>query len=51
MADDITSAVERALTPDEQQLAKLRGQNKMTARERIDMLLDEGSFVEDAVLA
>ncbi|CAN5805816.1 acyl-CoA carboxylase subunit beta [soil metagenome] len=51
MADDITSAVERALTPDEQQLAKIRGQNKMTARERIGMLLDEDSFVEDAVLA
>ncbi len=51
MADDISSATERALTPDEAQLAKLRGQNKLTARERIDLLLDDGSFVEDAVLA
>ncbi|MEJ7561586.1 MAG: acyl-CoA carboxylase subunit beta [Ilumatobacteraceae bacterium] len=49
--EKIVEAVGRALTPDENQLAKIRGQHKLTARERIDLLLDEGSFVEDALLA
>ena len=32
-------------------LPKLREQNKLTARERLDLLLDEGSFVEDGLFA
>jgi acetyl-CoA carboxylase carboxyltransferase component len=32
-------------------LAKLREQNKLTARERLDLLLDKGSFVEDGLFA
>jgi propionyl-CoA carboxylase beta subunit len=51
MREQVDAAVKRALTPDERALEKLRGQGKLTARERIDLLLDEGSFVEDAVLA
>ena len=51
MREQIHAAIERALTPDERGLEKLRGQGKLTARERIGLLLDEGSFTEDAVLA
>jgi len=51
MREQIQAAIERAVTPDERALEKIRGQGKLTARERIDMLLDEGSFIEDAVLA
>jgi acetyl-CoA carboxylase carboxyltransferase component len=32
-------------------LAKLRGQGKLTARERLDLLFDPGSFIEDALFA
>jgi acetyl-CoA carboxylase carboxyltransferase component len=32
-------------------LPKLREQHKLTARERLDLLLDEGSFIEDGVFA
>ena len=32
-------------------LPKLREQNKLTARERLDLLLDAGSFVEDGLFA
>jgi len=32
-------------------LAKLRQQNKMHVRERLDYILDEGSFVEDGIFA
>src|SRR5262245_54050638 len=51
MREQIHDAVQRALTPDERALEKIRGQGKLTARERIDLLVDDGSFVEDAVLA
>ena len=51
MREQIHAAVERALTPDERGLEKLRGQGKLTARERIALLVDAGSFAEDAVLA
>jgi propionyl-CoA carboxylase beta subunit len=51
MREQIHEAVQRALTPDERALEKIRGQGKLTARERIDLLLDAESFVEDAVLA
>ena len=48
---DVAAAVRRAIVPDERALEKIRGQGKLTARERIDLLLDGGSFVEDGVLA
>ncbi|HEY8864975.1 MAG TPA: acyl-CoA carboxylase subunit beta [Candidatus Dormibacteraeota bacterium] len=32
-------------------LPKLREQNKLTARERLDLLLDNGSFIEDGLYA
>jgi propionyl-CoA carboxylase beta subunit len=51
MREQIDAAVERALQPDERALAKLRGQHKLTARERIGLLVDPGSFVEDGLLA
>ncbi|MGH9270832.1 MAG: carboxyl transferase domain-containing protein, partial [Ilumatobacteraceae bacterium] len=51
MRDDVREAAERAVTPDPRGLEKLRGQGKLTARERIDLLVDPGSFVEDGVLA
>ncbi len=49
--DHLRGITERIITPDERGLAKLRAQNKLTARERIALLFDEGSFVEDAQLA
>ena len=51
MREQIDAAVRRALEPDERALAKLRGQHKLTARERIDALVEHGSFVEDGLLA
>jgi acetyl-CoA carboxylase carboxyltransferase component len=41
----------RALEPDPRALEKLRAQGKLTARERIGLLFDAGSFVEDGLLA
>ena len=51
MREQIDAAVRRALEPDERALAKLRGQHKLTARERIDAAGRAGSFVEDGLLA
>ncbi len=42
---------EKALKGGTRYLPKLREQNKLTARERLDLLLDEGSFVEDGLYA
>ena len=42
---------ERALKGGERYLPKLREQNKLTARERLDLLLDKGSFIEDGLFA
>jgi methylmalonyl-CoA decarboxylase subunit alpha len=42
---------EGALKGGTRYLAKLREQNKLTARERLDLLLDAGSFVEDGLFA
>jgi len=47
----LDEVIERVRTPDERALEKIRGQHKLTARERIDLLLDEGSFAEDGLLA
>ncbi|HEY1455624.1 MAG TPA: acyl-CoA carboxylase subunit beta [Candidatus Dormibacteraeota bacterium] len=42
---------EKALRGGTRYLPKLREQNKLTARERLDLLLDKGSFVEDGLFA
>src|SRR6202049_1193848 len=42
---------EKALKGGTRYLAKLREQNKLTARERLDILLDKDSFVEDGLFA
>ncbi len=42
---------EKALQGGTRYLPKLREQNKLTARERLGLLLDDGSFVEDGLFA
>jgi acetyl-CoA carboxylase carboxyltransferase component len=42
---------EKALAGGTRYLPKLREQNKLTVRERLDLLLDAGSFVEDGLFA
>src|SRR3981081_2861311 len=42
---------EKALKGGSRYLPKLREQNKLTARERLDLLLDPGSFIEDGLYA
>jgi acetyl-CoA carboxylase carboxyltransferase component len=42
---------DKALKGGTRHLAKLREQNKLTARERLDLLLDKGSFIEDGLYA
>jgi len=42
---------EKAVKGGTRYLSKLREQKKLTARERLDLLLDEGSFVEDGLFA
>ena len=42
---------ERALKGGSRYLPKLREQHKLTARERLDLLLDKGSFIEDGLYA
>jgi acetyl-CoA carboxylase carboxyltransferase component len=42
---------EKALKGGTRYLPKLREQNKLTARERLDLLLDKDSFVEDGLFA
>jgi acetyl-CoA carboxylase carboxyltransferase component len=42
---------EKALKGGTRYLAKLREQHKLTARERLDLLLDKGSFIEDGLFA
>jgi acetyl-CoA carboxylase carboxyltransferase component len=42
---------ERALKGGTRYLPKLREQHKLTARERLDLLLDQGSFIEDGLYA
>ena len=42
---------ESALKGGTRYLPKLREQNKLTARERLELLLDQGSFVEDGLFA
>jgi acetyl-CoA carboxylase carboxyltransferase component len=42
---------ERALRGSVRHLPKLREQGKLTVRERLDLLLDSGSFIEDGLFA
>src|SRR5437763_10562221 len=50
--DDVAGASERALQGNlERQREKLASQNKLFVRDRLALLLDEGSWVEDALLA
>jgi acetyl-CoA carboxylase carboxyltransferase component len=42
---------EKALKGGTRYLPKLREQHKLTARERLDILLDKGSFIEDGLFA
>ena len=52
MSGDITAAAERALLGNlAKERAKLERQNKLFVRDRIALLIDEGSFVEDGLLA
>jgi acetyl-CoA carboxylase carboxyltransferase component len=47
----IRAARNRTLVPDERGAAKLRGQHKLFVRDRIGLLFDLGTFVEDGQLA
>src|SRR5947207_2282952 len=51
MADRSRDLRENALKGGTRYLPKLHEQHKLTARERLDLLLDEGSFVEDGLFA
>src|ERR1051325_8424290 len=52
MTEDVRKATDRALQGNRVANAeKLAAQNKLFVRERLDLLLDEGSFVEDGLLA
>ena len=51
-AERIEAATERALSGNlAKGAAKLKAQNKLFVRERLALLLDAGSFVEDSLLA
>jgi methylmalonyl-CoA decarboxylase subunit alpha len=52
MSGDATAAAERALQGNlAKERAKLERQNKLFVRDRIALLIDEGSFMEDGLLA
>ena len=51
MTDRSRELRDRALKGGTRYLPKLREQNKLTARERLDLLLDKDSFVEDGLFA
>src|SRR5204862_6098573 len=51
MADRSRELREKALKGGTRYLPKLREQHKLAARERLDLLLDKGSFVEDGLFA
>jgi acetyl-CoA carboxylase carboxyltransferase component len=50
-AKEVAAAREATLAPPERAAAKLAAQHKLYVRERIALLLDEGTFVEDGQLA
>ncbi len=47
LRERLDAAHEATAAPDERGQAKLAAQHKLAVRERIDLLLDEGTFVED----
>jgi acetyl-CoA carboxylase carboxyltransferase component len=49
--DEISAARDRTLAPTERAAAKLASANKLFVRERIDLLFDDCTFVEDGQLA
>jgi acetyl-CoA carboxylase carboxyltransferase component len=49
--DGISAARDRTLAPTERAAAKLASANKLYVRERIDLLFDDSTFVEDGQLA
>ncbi len=50
-AKEVAAAREATLAPPEKAAAKLAAQHKLYVRERIALLLDDGTFVEDGQLA
>jgi acetyl-CoA carboxylase carboxyltransferase component len=50
-AAKIAAAREATLAPPPNATAKLQSQNKLYVRDRVELLFDEGSFVEDSQLA
>ena len=52
MSDELRAASERALQGNlEKEAAKLERQGKLFVRDRLALLLDDGSFVESSLLA
>ena len=51
MSDRHDQLRQAALKGGTRYLPKLREQHKLTARERLDLLLDKGSFIEDGLFA
>jgi acetyl-CoA carboxylase carboxyltransferase component len=51
VAKRVRTAREETLTPNSRAATKLAAQNKLYVRERLALLFDEGSFVEDGQLA
>jgi acetyl-CoA carboxylase carboxyltransferase component len=51
LPDRIAAARTATLTPSERTAAKLTAQGKLYVRDRVSMLVDEGTFVEDGQLA
>ena len=51
MSERYAKLREGALKGGTRYLKKLREQNKLTVRERLDLLLDKDSFVEDGLFA
>jgi acetyl-CoA carboxylase carboxyltransferase component len=51
MISDPSAARDATLAPTERAAAKLKSQNKLFVRDRISLLFDDGSFVEDGQLA
>ncbi|HVB77024.1 MAG TPA: acyl-CoA carboxylase subunit beta [Candidatus Nitrosotalea sp.] len=50
-AERLRELRQRALAGNQRHLARLREQHKLTVRERLDLLLDPGSLIEDGLLA
>ncbi|WP_255455510.1 acyl-CoA carboxylase subunit beta [Microlunatus sp. Gsoil 973] len=50
-AAEVSAARDATLTPPERTSAKLKSQNKLFVRDRIRLLFDDGTFVEDGQLA